>query len=274
MITLAAVLVVVGSVPGGIVVNIDPAASSIYVELCAQGECDDDTSPLSGFLEIALDCLEDPSAMSLQDFDLNADEDLNFHLDYGFGGDIFATARGLGLFHAEPGPHHPFVPVVNGDFQLVDVPYLKRGVVEYEAVGLVCAILESMGLPCHDFVDLSEDPPDLSDAITGTITVANGVVALAVVMEIEAPLDPDNPELGTITVVAIMNGSAQLPLAGDLDIDEDVDLTDFDTFLECVNGPGNPPAPTCPPGVAADLDCDGDSDFADFAILQIDFTGP
>ena len=59
----------------------------------------------------------------------------------------------------------------------------------------------------------------------------------------------------------------------DLDGDEDVDLGDFVIFQQCYAGSGNPPAPTCPPGVDADFDDDGDVDLADFLIFQQNFTG-
>jgi len=66
---------------------------------------------------------------------------------------------------------------------------------------------------------------------------------------------------------------AQALLAGDLDSDGDVDLSDFTVFQICFGGSNNPPAPTCPPGVDADLDGDGDVDLADFLIIQQNFTG-
>ncbi len=58
---------------------------------------------------------------------------------------------------------------------------------------------------------------------------------------------------------------------GDMDGDGDVDLFDFERFLECVTGPnGGPVSPTCGD---ADTDNDDDVDFADFAILQTAFSG-
>ncbi len=57
-------------------------------------------------------------------------------------------------------------------------------------------------------------------------------------------------------------------LVADLDRDCDVDLVDHQRFVECYNGPDEPPAGTCQPGVDADLDNDADGDLADFAHLQ------
>jgi hypothetical protein len=64
------------------------------------------------------------------------------------------------------------------------------------------------------------------------------------------------------------------PLTGDLDGDRDVDLDDFAMFSLCFGGPGNPPAPSCPPEVDADLDDDSDVDLGDFSTFSSGFTGP
>jgi len=66
-------------------------------------------------------------------------------------------------------------------------------------------------------------------------------------------------------------------LPGDFDNDSDVDLDDFNTFAECLAGPGvfdSPPG--CNPGdfINTDLDGDSDVDLADFARFQKVFTGP
>jgi len=64
-----------------------------------------------------------------------------------------------------------------------------------------------------------------------------------------------------------------LGLTADLDGDGDVDLTDFGYFADCLGGPDHPPAPACSPGVDADLDADGDVDLRDFAVFARTFTG-
>lgn len=60
----------------------------------------------------------------------------------------------------------------------------------------------------------------------------------------------------------------------DLDCDGDVDLDDFDTFIQCFAGPNIPPPGTCPHDGNTNLDGDGDMDLADFAIFQQRFTQP
>jgi len=270
---VALVTLTAGLIPAGIRAPVDPSTSFITVELCVQGECDTDTSPIAGFLEVALRCLNAPSDISLHDFDLLATETLDFHLDYGFLGDIFATGTGLGIYHADPGPHNAFVPVVAGQYTFVGVPYLKRGGVQYDAQGLICGIIQGLGLPCQATINLADDPPSTADSMTGSITVAGGNMHLSFTLEFSEPLDPNNPSLGTISGTAVVNGSAPLPAQGDFDLDGDVDLADFSAFQLCFGGSANPPAATCPPGIDADLDCDGDIDLADFTLFQLNFTG-
>ncbi len=266
-------LMMVGSMPAGIELSVDPNTSRIDVEICVQDECDSDTSPLSGFMEIDLDCLADPSEISLRDFDVQADETLNFHLDYRLLGDIFITAEGLALYHAEPG-EQPFVPIEGGEFTFLDVPYLKRGTVEHEARGVICAILRGLGVPCEGRRDLAEDPPTTADTLSGTIEIVEGVVRVGARMVFDEPFDPENPDLGRIKGIVVLNAAGPLPNAADLDWDDDVDLADFAALQLCLGGPGNPPADACPEGVSADLDCDGDVDLDDYAILHAELTGP
>jgi hypothetical protein len=62
--------------------------------------------------------------------------------------------------------------------------------------------------------------------------------------------------------------------SGEFDLDGDVDWDDYKTFTLCFGGSDNPPADTCPEGVAADLDDDGDVDLIDWGGFQNAFTGP
>lgn len=62
-------------------------------------------------------------------------------------------------------------------------------------------------------------------------------------------------------------------LAGDVDRDGDVDLSDLSTFTRCFNGAGAPPAGDCPEDARADLDGDRDVDLADFWSFAENFTG-
>ncbi|NOX59181.1 MAG: multicopper oxidase family protein [Planctomycetes bacterium] len=63
---------------------------------------------------------------------------------------------------------------------------------------------------------------------------------------------------------------------GDWDVDGDVDLIDFATFVDCMEGPGNAPNPTLPTTAqeclqAFDSDFDGDVDLDDFATFELNF---
>jgi hypothetical protein len=61
-------------------------------------------------------------------------------------------------------------------------------------------------------------------------------------------------------------------VAPDFDTDNDVDLTDYGTFLACYNGPNNPPAaPGCD---VADFDADGDVDLTDYGTFLACYNGP
>jgi hypothetical protein len=70
----------------------------------------------------------------------------------------------------------------------------------------------------------------------------------------------------------------RLPVQGDADGDDDVDLVDFATYSDCAAPPGSPPVPT-PPMTAQecldllDLDRDGDVDLFDFHEFLRGFTG-
>ncbi|MCK4658559.1 MAG: hypothetical protein KAV82_03470 [Phycisphaerae bacterium] len=67
--------------------------------------------------------------------------------------------------------------------------------------------------------------------------------------------------------------------SGDIDGDDDVDLTDFAAFVDCLAGPAAPPNPQSPECVqicldAFDFDSDGNLDLNDFSGFQAAFTGP
>jgi len=63
---------------------------------------------------------------------------------------------------------------------------------------------------------------------------------------------------------------------GDFDDDDDVDLTDFAVFTQCLGGPGvTTPPPGCHPAdfSAADFEGDGDVDLGDYQAFVVNFTG-
>jgi len=64
-------------------------------------------------------------------------------------------------------------------------------------------------------------------------------------------------------------GPCRVP--ADFDGDGDTDLSDYEYFQMCFQGPNRPYLPECVP---ADLDHDGDVDLADFTAFQGCFNGP
>lgn len=80
--------------------------------------------------------------------------------------------------------------------------------------------------------------------------------------ELDACSDPADPESTPGSVV----------ITGDDDGDGDVDLTDFDSFLNCFGGPGIPIGEAC--RCSFDFNQDQDVDMGDFNAFQLAFTGP
>jgi hypothetical protein len=60
-------------------------------------------------------------------------------------------------------------------------------------------------------------------------------------------------------------------LFGDVNVDDRVDLADFDVFIDCLAGPALLPPRGC---AATRMDGDWNVDLADFAILQRGFSPP
>ncbi|MCK4657977.1 MAG: hypothetical protein KAV82_00510 [Phycisphaerae bacterium] len=103
-----------------------------------------------------------------------------------------------------------------------------------------------------------------------TINPSSGVVfwpgAVPDVLPYTVSIRAINDAGETIETFLLTVGSA----GGDLDVDDDVDLVDYELFEACMGGPEVAPASGC---ACADFDQDGDADLADFALLQGAFTG-
>lgn len=82
----------------------------------------------------------------------------------------------------------------------------------------------------------------------------------------------DNWSPGGSSAVTATVIEATPAIAGDVDFDGDVDLSDFAAFEECRTGPGSLGIPgSCTP---FDFDVDRDVDMSDYAVFQMVFTGP
>jgi hypothetical protein len=196
---------------GQVQLQVNTNTSTVNVRLCVQGTCDDDTAPLRGFITASLDDNGAPTTISLRNYNLEAPEDLNLHLDYGFLGDIFATAHGLRIFHPTPGPVQPSGAIVDNAFTIANLPYLANGMGEYHASGIICGVIQGGGQPCDGVFDLSENGPGTLNSVTGIVQFANGIMSVRIDLEFTSLLDPANPSLGDIRVRATVNASGPVP---------------------------------------------------------------
>jgi len=255
---------------GPFVVPVDSAQSTLSFQLCVAGRCDTDSSPVAGYSVIALDCVDDPTQITLYDFSFQLTDNLSWYLSWGFLGSLSATATGVGLLDAQPGLALGPTPVTAGQFTFTGVPSNATGLLTYHAVGVPCAALQGSGYPCDDTRDLADEGTQYGD-MNGTVSSANRVVFLVSQIDRTTPLDPNNPGLGSLRVYGTVYGHAEVPRPlGDVDGDGDVDVTDLYWFGCCMAGPGltiPPPNCTAYRFAGSDLDHDGDVDLVDFAAL-------
>ncbi len=190
-------------------IPIDEATSSVTVEVCIPGGCDSDVSSVSGFTTVALDDGVAAALMELHDFDYALTDTVNINISVFLGG-LTAAGEDLRLFFATPGEPVGPADIVATDFEFLGVPTNSEGSVAYNASGSVCLALQAASQPCSDTRDLSEQETGSGD-ISGTLVIAGGVATLTVTPDIEVPLDPDTPDLGTLHVTGTITGSAPIP---------------------------------------------------------------
>jgi len=260
----------------GFEVPIDPNQSALTFELCLAGSCDDDTSAVGGSVMIALDSVDFPSQIWLYDFDLALVDSLEFSLSWGAFGAFSATITDGGLQYADPNVVLGPEPIAAQAYVFPDVLTSGRGMLAYDASGVPCIALGTYGLPCSDTDDLTSEPPQ-SASLSGNIDTGSRVVTLSAEVDRTTPIDPANPDLGTIHVYGTVMGQVLVPRPpGDVDGDGDVDVLDAELWMLCCNGPD---VLTPPPGCDAyhfagsDLDLDGDADLADLAALELLVSG-
>lgn len=194
---------------GPFTIPVDEASSSVTVQVCIPGGCDSDISGVSGLSVIALDDADVPGLIELHDFDFNLTDQINIYIPVLLGS-LSATGDNLRLLYAEPGT--PFGPeaIEGGAFSFLGVPNNAEGTVSYNAAGTVCALMQGAGLPCADTRDLAQQGTQTGD-ISGTIEVVDGIATMTINPNVVIPLDPTNPDLGTLTVTGTVVGSAAVP---------------------------------------------------------------
>ena len=158
------------------ILQLQTNSSSLQLTLTVQGETDSDTQRLSGTIRLAVDCAAPLAAASLRDFHVRAVTNFNLHLDYGFLGDLSGTLSELEIRHGDPGPHQPYTPAVGGSITFRDVPNALDGSAMYVASGLPCVLIQGAGRPCTDTILLASQPTSPIRALSGTLTLTNGVL--------------------------------------------------------------------------------------------------
>jgi len=216
---IAILTIVSAAVASPVTLNVDPGQSDVTVELCAQGVCDQDTAGVtsSSFVVPSLDCLGDPTAIDLYDFDLQLDAPISLTLNFGaILGTLTANATDVALSYPTPGAPVGAVPLVAGAFLFPAVPADPSGTLMYSATGgfpgfNLCTILMNSGVPCADTIDLSTVTFD-DVMLDGTVTVIGRTVKLTLNVDASGPLDPDNPNLGMLSIVGTVVAIGDVPL--------------------------------------------------------------
>lgn len=258
-----------------IVVPVDPSQSTITVTLTANisgiGASDSSTSRVAGYADIKLQPVPTPTSLAIYDFRFEAidqiDLDLVFRLGFITLGRFTAVSRpppdNIVLFDAVPGVAKPPTPInPGGSFTYADVPTLRSGLIDYNATGIVCTLLQQQNPP-----QPCSGTQSLADGITryetygGTVSVSPArVAALVINVNNVGPIDPSNPDLGTLSIVGTIRGSVGIPLRGDANLDGTVDGRDAQDFVRVLLDPF---APNWQRRFAVDMNDDDAFDSAD-----------
>lgn len=262
-------------IAGPLELQVEPIRSTAHVELCLSvitTACDTDASAVAGTISVSLDCPPSPGEITLHDFALSMVDDVTFELDYSGQGQFSAVGTDVGLNYADPGNPMPPAVLVGDAFTYTDVPAATVGQLEYLVTGFVCFAFQLAGYECDDVIDLSTitlEPLTLD----GLLVLSGSDVELTVDVNIVGPVDPDNPDLGTLRIEATIVATGQVPppcCPGDLTGDDRVDLDDHRKFVDCLTGPSGDVIGACQ---CADLDGDDDVDLGDFADFGFLFAG-
>lgn len=200
--------------PVEVQIPIDTNQSTLQVELCVGAippeRCDQEVHPVGGSFVVDLDNGRAPTSVSLRDFDLRALADYVLEINYGLLGRIDVTARNLRVYHAQPGPANPYVPLLDGAFEFRDVPYRANGTADYVISGLICSLIGGT-YPCASNVDLATLGENTLTNLPGTLVVSNGIALLTMDLAFSTALNPEDPTMGRLSGHAVIRGAAPVP---------------------------------------------------------------
>jgi len=172
---------------------------------------DTDSTPVAGFFLIAPDLPTEPSLLTLLDYEIIQQETIDLDVSNFLGG-ITATASDIVLSFPPGASPVPSEPVVSGQFTFLMVPADTQGMISFDASGLVCASLESAGLPCSGTTDLAKEFGEvLVPELTGTYSVEGDAATIDGSFSFTQPFDEKNPDLGEITIEGTIVATAPLP---------------------------------------------------------------
>ena len=247
-------------------VPIGPDHSALTAELCLGEVCDSDESNVTGTVTPQLNTLDDPTAISLFDFELALTDDLNLELNWGFFGSLTSTTANVVVRHPSPGVPVGPVALAASEFLFTNIPLRLEGTLSYTAIGIPCGFLEAVGLSCSHTYELAALSAQVGD-FAGTITINDRTVSL--VSQIDMVL---LEEMATVRVSGVIQGQVFVPesMFGDFDGNGDVDLLDHAGFLQCLAGPEQ----TVFVGECScmDFDHDGDVDLGDYTLFSLVLT--
>lgn len=254
----ASAVFAVTSIAGAATINvpINPAQSSITVQLCVSGQCGSDTSRASGYFTIDVDDVDTLGTITAYDHIVKLDEPINLVVSWGFLGRLTVNLNGFETYNPAPGaPVGPFgIVQPGGSFSIPGVPSAQNGLFDYTATGIPCALLQSQTppLPCTGNGDLSQQPSGVT-TLGGTISSAARVVTIVSQINQTVPIDPTNPSIGAMTFTGTVRGSVLVPVppcTGDINADGVVNVQDLTVFLAQFGG-------SVPNGTGGDLDGNG-----------------
>lgn len=203
---------------------LDTNLSSIKVSIDAFGQRDTQQSKIGGEIHADLAAAPTPSQISIGEFTVRALQVMNFKISFGLVGSATAKVNDLQLTRVELPVPATFVPVAaSGAFTVENLRYQTFGDGSYTLIGLPCSLAQASGRDCQDSVDFDSGPPGTISQMTGKVVVQGSEVRLDLEYFFSQPLDPQNPELATVSGPVTIVAKGQLPpVEVRLEIERDV----------------------------------------------------